>query len=765
MIKQPQADNAAKRKRIELVIQQLNGIPTLPTVATRLLQVTVNSNTQAQEVVQLIESDPSLASKIISLASSAKSGLRRQTMSVSRAVVLLGFDAVRNAVLSIKVLDVLPQTPADDNKASQIDWPGLWKHSLAVACAAKIIIPYIDRKANCEEAFVCGLLHDIGKLGLAASLPKSFGRVVQLSDASLCDISEMESEIFGLDHTIAGKRLGEKWRLPESIVEAIWLHHQGPEGLPEDISHPAFVQAVHLADLLARQHRLGYSGNHDISQDPARLAEQLHCPADAIEQVNLKLCDEISERGALLGLDEIEPEELYREALANANEYLGRLNQRLGEQNERLSTRSEYFRLLTDLNDALQTEQSVAEVCGVIGRLWREHTGCDGCAVYSADARSVMVEGVVQAGGEESPTVFFLDRSEDPGAVAGDGPFDIAGSFAISTANCNWLFEQVLSDFAIDETLSMPLQTETQIVGGVLWQGGREQQDYHRELMEIQAFSAMAATAISYAHRQQQHRSLAEQLAQVNRQLRQSQEELLQKRNLAAAGEMACGAAHEINNPLAVMVGRADMLGSNEPDEQRRAMAETIARKGHEITEIITELVEFARPPEPQADVVSVRRLVDAAAGTVREYAQEQNVSIEIESIDELPEAMIDYEQCFPALAEIITNAVNSYHGPGGVVRIKGREDALTGQILLEIVDQGCGMDEETLSKAFAPFFSGRPAGRGRGLGLSRSCRCIEANGGHLSLRSVSGAGTTARIRLPSSSMNNAAASGPWHEQ
>lgn len=121
-----------KGKKIELIIQQLDSLPTLPAVAARLLQITVRNDTQAEEVVRLIESDPALASRIMALATRANTGVRRQAVSLSKAVVLLGFDLVRNTVLSIKVFETFAHPNGDE--AGGFDRTGFWKHSLAVAC-------------------------------------------------------------------------------------------------------------------------------------------------------------------------------------------------------------------------------------------------------------------------------------------------------------------------------------------------------------------------------------------------------------------------------------------------------------------------------------------------------------------------------------------------------------------------------------------------------------------------------------------------------
>ncbi len=100
-------------------------------------------------------------------------------------------------------------------------------------------------------------------------------------------------------------------------------------------------------------------------------------------------------------------------------------------------------------------------------------------------------------------------------------------------------------------------------------------------------------------------------------------------------------------------------------------------------------------------------------------------------------------------MGELISNAAASYQGQGGVVHIDVRYDELEDDVVLEIIDQGCGMSDETRQKAFDPFFSAKPAGRNRGLGLSRSSRYIEENGGKIQLLSEPGRGTTVKVVLP----------------
>jgi len=752
-ISQEQQAARSKGRKIELVLQQLNSLPTLPVVAARLIQLTTSSHTQAQEVVRLIESDPSLSSKIIAMATRAGTGLSRRTASLSKAVILLGFDAVRNAVLSIKVFETFekPHPPAAGEYIG-FDRVGFWKHCLAVACASEMLIRHIDPKVDPEEAFVCGLLHDLGKIAFDTSLPKSFARVVQLAQSSLGNIAEYEQMILGIDHTAAGKRLAEKWQLPQSLQEVIWLHHHWVHGLPGAIANPGIVQTVYLADVLARQQRIGYSGNYYLPQSAMEVAKELGCRAEVIENISRKLPQTISERAMLLGLDEIQPMELYHEALSEANSVLGKLNEQLSRQNQKLQLRSQYFQLLDKLASDLKAGQSVVDVCCLITELWQEHIGCTRCATYALSDDELMVEGAIKLEKVGKATLFLVDRTEDPDVISGPKydehlPPDFA-VFPIGREH-NWFFEQVTSLFDDSATVMIPLRAGEKLIGAILWQVDDQRINYQGQLKEIQAFAAGAALAIAQAQKQEKQTLLCEQLTQSSRQLDKAQRQLLEKRSLAAVGEMACGAAHEINNPLAVIVGRAQYLAGSESDEERRKTLQTIARQGQLITQIISELLEFAQPSIPHCQAGDVQTIINNSLNALQEKAQAAHVTFEIHLEENLPRISVDEQQIIAALKELIANAIEAYDQDGGKVGITARFDELAGEVILEIADEGCGMNDETLGKAFTPFFSAKPAGRRRGLGLSRCRRYIENSQGKVHLDSKEGQGTQARISLP----------------
>src|SRR5688500_8089519 len=255
-----------REKRVELILQQLEELPTLPAVAVKVLELTGSDDSSAKDVVAVIQNDPPLTARILQLVHRADVGVRGEVTSVARAVMLLGFEAVRSAVLAVSVFDTF--TKANENAHSGFDRDEFWKHSVAVACCAALLAQNCGpksegsqpaQKVDASEAFVCGLLHDVGKIALDAVLPKSFAKVVEAADLLRGNIADVERQVIGLDHMVVGKRLAEKWQLPATIRDCVWLHGQIPSALPANVRHPRLVNLVMLADLLVREQHLGYS--------------------------------------------------------------------------------------------------------------------------------------------------------------------------------------------------------------------------------------------------------------------------------------------------------------------------------------------------------------------------------------------------------------------------------------------------------------------------------------------------------------------------
>ena len=224
--------------------------------------------------------------------------------------------------------------------------------------------------------------------------------------------------------------------------------------------------------------------------------------------------------------------------------------------------------------------------------------------------------------------------------------------------------------------------------------------------------------------------------------------EMLETLKLDALADFAAGAAHEINNPLAVIGGHAQLLlrDAKDPDTQRTlAMILAQVQRAHEM---IADTRLFARPPLPRPAPVNVSELVQTAMNELSALAQEKGVRLVWTTASPSEEAVVnaDRNQMLIALEAIGKNALEAA-GNGGEVRFGWVNTP--GEVIIEIADTGPGIPEEHRPHIFHPFYSARQAGRGLGMGLPKAWRIVRQHGGRIEVLSPPHGGAIFRIHLP----------------
>jgi signal transduction histidine kinase len=205
-----------------------------------------------------------------------------------------------------------------------------------------------------------------------------------------------------------------------------------------------------------------------------------------------------------------------------------------------------------------------------------------------------------------------------------------------------------------------------------------------------------------------------------------------------------------MNNPLAVISGRSQLLASTLSDAKHKAAAHLIYEQSQRLSDIITELMAFAKPEAPKPIESDLPEIVQKALHVAKAHSECTDRTIELTFAD-VPAVVVDPAQVTAALAEVIDNAIQATESRKGLVTIHGGFDPYSQRVVLTITDNGCGMDEATLKSAFDPFFSSKPAGRRRGMGLPKALRWIESSGGSIRLESRPKQGTRAIVLLPAS--------------
>lgn len=280
------------REQIVRILDGISDLPTLPTVYMRLNRLLQSSKSNTTQIAKIIESDQAIASKVLRLVNSSFFGFSRRVTQISHAVVLLGFNAIRNAVLSISVFESF-----ENNRRSQFDRREFWKHSIATGILARTLAKEL-KVGNEEEAFSGGILHDLGKLVLDQYLSKKFELVLQASKEQNCTILEAERLVLGTDHCEIGEYLTERWSLPHVLVEMVALHHS-----PSVIrSNPQLVSVVHLSDVLARRFGIGSGGDPLVPEVDAFALDELSLEPDKLDTLLPVLESHVQESEDLLSL-------------------------------------------------------------------------------------------------------------------------------------------------------------------------------------------------------------------------------------------------------------------------------------------------------------------------------------------------------------------------------------------------------------------------------------------------------------------------------
>lgn len=231
------------RIQLRRVTEDLVALPTLPLVASRLLEAIANPETSSEEVARIISLDPALTARTLKLANSDFYGFPRKVGSVDLAVVVLGANTVRDLVLSAAVFQTIG--------AAGSELTALWNHAMACGVAARVLADRTGYRLA-GEAYAAGVLHDVGKVALRQSYPDRFEAIVKLAREQRLSIAEAERGVLGSDHAEVGGWLAERWGLPADLVEAIACHHR-PE---RAVVNPELSTLVHLANSLAE--RIGH---------------------------------------------------------------------------------------------------------------------------------------------------------------------------------------------------------------------------------------------------------------------------------------------------------------------------------------------------------------------------------------------------------------------------------------------------------------------------------------------------------------------------
>lgn len=259
-------------KSLDRIINSIREFPTLPTIFGQLSDAMTDPDANINYVASIIEKDTASVSKLLKLANSSIFGFRNRITTVPQAILYLGFEEVKNLLLSLKVIQIFRIKEKNIKLITPLDF---WTHSVSTGVIARIISASIGIRSS-EILFLGGVMHNIGRLLFYITLPDEYSQVLKVHREDRISINDAERKIIGISSSLAGEMLAQKWKLPLQIIDIIKYYSIGTISDKINLN----VAIIHIADLIASIWELGSDGREYISAPNPQVWENLQLPAN-----------------------------------------------------------------------------------------------------------------------------------------------------------------------------------------------------------------------------------------------------------------------------------------------------------------------------------------------------------------------------------------------------------------------------------------------------------------------------------------------------
>jgi signal transduction histidine kinase/HD-like signal output (HDOD) protein len=672
----------------------------MPQVLIELLNACRQEEVDLREVGRIVDKDSALTGKVLQLVNSAFIGARSSFVNIEQAVIYLGVDTIRNLAISVAVHQVFRKVKGN----GLLSINSFWFHSHFCACLARAIAIKIGYK-NDTEAYLAGLLHDLGKLLLWMAFPAKYNIALRAAHGqSGRALVAAEQDKIGIDHCQAGAELAELWSLPPFIGDAIRYHHYDIESLDNALD---LVRITHLADAISHNH-----GQEDIEKEnPARRFFNL--PPSSVQ-------------------------ELYRLGTLEVAEVANQLDIPL-PQNNLDKTDDQEDDIGQSVNPALQQEvKNIAGISGALIGLLRAENVQQVVQVLNQSLKILFHEptGMVLLHDQERKELYgtlspenILQREADEVRFSiarnqGCLPIQALQSKSIcvqrgKTENKEkkQLSNQQLLRLLNAEALAcVPLSYQDQALG-VLVIGLDEEAlaPLNENSEQLEWLAAQAAVAL-YIFR-----------------ILDLQRQRITAEKLDAAALVARKVAHEINNPLAILRNYLKILELKTNDhqgikEELTIMDQELERLGH-LTDQLSDL-NSKKTPLHTEEIDLNQDLTQAVELFKLSLQQSDNVAVIFIPTEPLTPVTLDRNRLRQIMLNLLGNAVDAMQDGGEVNVSTSREGDM---LIIAVADTGPGIDNQVADMLFSPGVTTKGDGHA-GLGLSITQKLVQELGGTITV-------------------------------
>ncbi len=690
-------------------------LPSMPQVLVRLIDACHQPEVDLRQVAGIVSKDSTLTAKILQLVNSAFIGARTPFMDVRQAVIYLGADTVRNLAVSISVQQVFRRV--ETNGLLSLD--RFWYHSYENGLLARRIAGAISHP-DPSEAYLGGLLHDIGKLLLWMAFPGKYAPL--LLKGVRCHngrLAFLEQEKLHIDHCEAGAWLMEQWHLPSLFADAIRFHHHPAEELEQALP---LTRIISLADLISHadppDQQCMETARQLLGLTPEQVTGLTEGIGEQLREVADSLGIRIPEKSRSSLEQEPESETLHRETSIG------------------LISRIRDITQLTGMLDNLLRAENRERIAGAVEQSMKILFNEDTCFLLLADTEGDELLGFASPDNRlahQAARVRF--RPADHGeSLAGQAVRTGRPVHAFIGEEATTLLDTQLARLLGTRGMALiPMLHRRQVMGLIVTGIDGPGSALLRQQVPLRLLAGQAAAGLFLCRL---HETRAEQMAEER---------------MASAAMVARRIAHEINNPLAILRNYIKILEMKLKDDETVredlvVMDQEFARIGH-ITSQLDDLATDRLLIRPRR--LDMNQLLEEILRMYRKsLPPDRGIEILFQPDPGLPEIETDPDCIRQILINLLGNAVDALQ-EGGTITVALKEEAADGEpsVLLTVTDTGPGIPESLLPNLFDAGISTKGSGHS-GLGLAIVRKITGRLGGTISCRS-SEKGTTFSVSIP----------------
>ena len=271
-------------KMILKKLDRIENLPTLPAIAMDVNKMLQDFDTSIQELSRTIEKDQAMVSKILKLVNSAFFGVRSKISNIPHAAVLLGFNTIRNAIVSVSIIDSF----SGEDLLEGFNITDFWTHSVAVAVTSRHLGEQ-TRLHPADDCFIGGLLHDVGKIILSQYFQDLFKKAWISAQENKISFYEVEKKENPINHAQIGGHLTKKWQLPAGLTDAIQYHHT----VRKSVHDLNLLMIVHASDVIVNSYRVDSEGKLNVSAIHSEALRTMGPQLDTVSKWFPKILSEI----------------------------------------------------------------------------------------------------------------------------------------------------------------------------------------------------------------------------------------------------------------------------------------------------------------------------------------------------------------------------------------------------------------------------------------------------------------------------------------